>query len=337
MGRYVLRRILQFIPVFIFATFMIFAMVFALPGDPIRALSGEKPMPDARYDQLVDKFNMDDPLPIQYGKYLGVVRDSDIRCTEDAEQRKLINRGEAEQEVCFSGLLQGDFGEKFNGQDVGRILRDKIPVTAKLALMAFGIEIVFGIVAGVMAGLRRGSFLDNLVLVTTTAIISIPIFVMGYLMQYGVGVKLGWLSVSSDGSWGSLVLPAIVLSATSLAYIARLTRTSLVENMRADYVRTATAKGLSRRRVVGRHALRNSLIPVITFLGIDLGSLMGGAIITEGIFNVPGIGTEVFRAVTQQEGAAVVGIVTFLVIVFMVSTLIVDLLYAWLDPRIRYE
>ena len=128
-----------------------------------------------------------------------------------------------------------------------------------------------------------------------------------------------------------------MLGATSLAYVARLTRTALVENMRADYVRTATAKGLPRRRVVGKHALRNSLIPVVTYLGIDLGALMGGAIITEGIFNVPGIGTEVFRAVRQQEGAVVVGIVTFLVIVFMVSTLIVDILYAWLDPRIRYD
>jgi peptide/nickel transport system permease protein/oligopeptide transport system permease protein len=133
------------------------------------------------------------------------------------------------------------------------------------------------------------------------------------------------------------VLPAIVLGSVSLAYIARLTRTSLVENLRADYVRTATAKGLRRGRVVGVHALRNSLIPVITYLGVDLGALMGGAIITETVFNLPGLGRAVFDAVGRQEGTVVVGIVTFLVLIYMVSNLFVDVMYAVLDPRIRYD
>jgi ABC-type dipeptide/oligopeptide/nickel transport system permease component len=162
--------------------------------------------------------------------------------------------------------------------------------------------------------------------------------VLGFVAQLVLGVRFGLLPVAGlREGWVSYVLPAMVLGSVSLAYAARLTRTSLVENLRADYVRTATAKGMPRRRVVGRHALRNSLIPVVTFLGVDLGSLMGGAIITEGIFNIPGIGREVFVAVRGQEGTIVVGIVTALVMIFIFSTLLVDILYAFLDPRIRYE
>ena len=338
MGRYIIRRVLQFVPVFGVATFLIYFLVFSLPGDPIRALGGERPLTPAVYNALTDRYNLDDPLVVQYAKYIGVVRDSDPSCTGDEEERRAINRGEREPDVCFSGVLQGDFGESFSRRDVGDILRQKIPITFKLAVMAFVFEIVLGLLAGVLAGIRRGSFIDTLVLVSTTAVISIPVFVLGYSAQLLFGVELQWAPVSgASGDFSALILPAMVLGSVSLAYIARLTRTSLVENLRADYVRTATAKGLPRRLVVGRHALRNSLIPVVTYLAVDLGALMSGAIVTEGIFNVPGIGTEVFRAVRQQEGAVVVGIVTFLVFVFMISNLLVDVLYAWLDPRIRYE
>ncbi len=307
MGRYVARRLLQFIPVFIGTTFIIFALVFALPGDPIRALSGDKPISPAVYAELQDRYNLGDPFFMQYGKYM-------------------------------LGLLQGDFGQDFRGREVSDILAERFPVTLRLALVAFLFEIVVGIAAGVMAGLRKQSFVDNLVLVSTTLVVSIPVFVLGFTAQLVLGVQLGWFPIAglSDGFY-SYLLPGLVLGALSLAYVARLTRTSLVENMRADYVRTATAKGMPRRRVVGTHALRNSLIPVITYLGIDLGALMGGAIVTEGIFNIPGIGQQVFLSIKAQEGPVVVGIVTALVLVFLVANLIVDLLYAVLDPRIRYE
>lgn len=307
MGRYLVRRILQFIPVFLGATFLIFALVFMIPGDPIRALSGDKPMPQSVQDTLRAEYNLDKPLWQQYALYVG-------------------------------GVLQGDFGEDFRGRDVTDIMADRLPVTIQLALYAFVFELVIGIIAGIMAGLNKGGFLDNLVRVSTLVVISIPIFVLGFMAQLLIGVKWGLLPVAGiqEGA-RSYILPAIVLGSVSLAYIARLTRTSLAENMRADYVRTATSKGLSRKRVVGVHALRNSLIPVITFLGVDLGALMGGAIITEAIFNLPGIGNAVYSAVLRQEGTVVVGIVTFLVIVFMLSNLLVDVLYAVLDPRIRYE
>ena len=307
MGRYIIRRLLQAVPVVIGTTFMIFALVFALPGDPIRALSGDKPISPAVYAELQDRYNLDDPLLSQYAQYM-------------------------------VGLVQGDFGQSFRGREVADIMVERFPVTIKLAVVAFLFEILIGIAAGVLAGLRRGSFIDNLVLVSTTIVVSIPVFVLGFTAQILLGVKLGWFPIAgtSDG-WYSYRLPGLVLGALSLAYVARLTRTSLVENVRADYVRTATAKGLPRSRVIGRHALRNSLIPVVTYLGIDLGALMGGAIVTEGIFNLPGIGQQVFLSIKAQEGPVVVGIVTALVLVFILANLVVDVLYAVLDPRIRYE
>jgi len=307
LGRYVARRLLQLIPVFFGATLLIWVMVFAIPGDPIRALSGDRPMAPGTQAALRARYNLDDPLFVQYGKYIG-------------------------------GLFQGDFGETFNQRDVLDIMKERFPVTLKLSLMAFAFEGVIGILAGVLAGLRRGSYLDSLVLLSTIFVVSIPILVLGFLAQIVLGVELGWFPVAGiqDGLYG-YVLPAMVLGSVSLAYIARLLRTSLVESLGSDYVRTATAKGLSRFRVVGRHTLRNSLIPVVTFLGVDLGQLMGGAVITEGIFNIPGIGGEVFRATKAQEGTTVVGIVTALVLVYMLANLVVDILYAVLDPRIRYD
>jgi ABC-type dipeptide/oligopeptide/nickel transport system permease component len=307
MGRYVIRRLLQLIPVFLGATFLIYALVFAMPGDPIRALAGDRPMSPTVVDTLRDRYNLNDPLLVQYGKYLW-------------------------------NILQFDLGTDFRNRPVTEYLTSRIPITMRLALLAFAFETFLGLIAGILAGLRRGNFMDNLVLVSTTAVISIPIFVLGFIAQLYFGVELRLFPVAGlRAGWLSYVLPAMVLGSVSLAFVARLTRTSLVENLRADYVRTATAKGLSRKRVVGIHAFRNSLIPVVTFLGVDLGQLMAGAIITETIFNIPGVGRAVFEAVTRQEGTVVVGIVTFLVLVFILSTLVVDLLYAFLDPRIRYE
>ncbi|MBY5161691.1 ABC transporter permease [Salsipaludibacter albus] len=328
MFRYIIRRILQFIPVFFGATFLIFAMVFAIPGDPIQALAGDKPVDPTTKAVLEDRYNLEDPLLEQYGKYIGLIPQDPTLDQEIA----------GEPGDGFAGVLQGEFGYSLNRRPVSDIMADAIPKTAKLALMAFVFEIVLGISAGVIAGLRRGSFADNLVLVSTLAVIAIPVFVAGYAAQLIVGVRLGWAPVNAaQATFGQLILPAMVLGATSLAYIARLTRTSLNENLRADYVKTATAKGLPRTRVIGRHTLRNSLIPVITYLGIDLGALMGGAIITEGIFNIPGIGRTVFEGIIRSDGPVVVGVTTFLVVIFMISNLLVDVMYAWLDPRIRYE
>jgi peptide/nickel transport system permease protein/oligopeptide transport system permease protein len=295
------------VPVFFGATFLIFALVYAVPGDPIDALSGERPLAPAVRAELRERFHLDDPLFVRYGKYL-------------------------------NGLAHGDFGQSFRGEDVSTIMARRFPVTVRLGLLAFAITAVLGLAAGVLAGLRRKTWVDSLVLVSTTAVVAIPGFVLGYAAQLLLGVKLGLFPVAGIGEGlRSYLLPALVLGSLSLCYVARLARASLAEVLRADYVRTARAKGLTGRRVVGIHALRNSLIPVVTFLGIDLGALMAGAIVTEGIFNVPGVGQAVFKAVGAQEYPTVVGIVTALVLVFIAANLLVDILYAVLDPRIRYD
>ena len=307
MGRYVARRLLLTIPVLIGASFLIFAMVYALPGDPIRALGGDRPLSPAVAAQLREEFNLNDPLLLQYVKYLG-------------------------------DLLQGDFGTDFRGREVLDIIGQRLPITVRLTLVAILFETVIGIVAGVLAGIRRNSFLDNLVLVSSTVVVSIPILVLAFLAQFVFGLRLGWFPVAGiQSGWYSYLLPGLVLASASLAYVARLTRTSVADNLRADYVRTARAKGLPPRTVVVRHTLRNSLIPVVTFIGADLGTLLGGAIVTEAVFNLPGIGRAVFDSVRAQEGAVVVGIVTLMVFFFIFFNLVVDVLYAVLDPRIRYD
>jgi len=301
------HRLLQVVPVFFGATFLIFVLVYAVPGDPIDALAGDRPVPPAVRAELRHRYHLDDPLLVRYGKYL-------------------------------RGLAHGDFGTTFSGRPVSDIMKQRFPVTIRLAVLAFLFEAVVGLAAGVLAGLRRRSFLDSLVLVSTTVVVAIPVFVLGYCAQLLLGKRLGWFPVVGiREGWRSYFLPAIVLGSLSLCYVARLARASLVEAMRADYVRTARAKGLPERRVVGVHALRNSLIPVVTFLGVDLGSLMAGAIVTEGIFNLPGIGQATFTAIHTQEYATVVGIVTALVLIFILANLLVDVLYAVLDPRIRYR
>jgi ABC-type dipeptide/oligopeptide/nickel transport system permease component len=239
-----------------------------------------------------------------------------------------------------------DFGANFRNRDVLDIVAEAAPITVKLGLTAFAIEIAIGILAGVMAGLRRGGFFDNVVLISTTLVISVPVFVLAFVSQLTLAGSQSWLggvqlfpiSFGQEQAWPkAYLLPAFILASLSLAQLARLTRTSLVENLRADYVRTAIAKGLSRRTVVGKHTLRNSLIPVVTLLGIDVGTLMGGAIVTEGIFNIPGMGRAIFNGIRAQENTVVVGISVLLVLVFIVANLLVDLLYGVLDPRIRYD
>jgi oligopeptide transport system permease protein len=239
----------------------------------------------------------------------------------------------------MANVAQGDLGTNFRGIKVGDELKNRYPTTAKLAGMAILFESVIGVLAGVLAGIRKGRFVDNLVLVSTLFVIAIPIFVIGATLQYYLGVKLKLfpVTVSPEATFYELLLPAFVLGSGSIAYVARLTRTNLVENLRADYVRTAIAKGLTRRRAIGLHTLRNSLIPVVTFIGADFGSLLGGAIVTERIFNIQGVGGYTFTSLHNHDGVAVVGTVTVLVLVFLLANLLVDLLYGVLDPRITHD
>jgi peptide/nickel transport system permease protein/oligopeptide transport system permease protein len=250
-------------------------------------------------------------------------------------------------------LAVGDFGTDYNGRAVTEIIGDALPVTVRLALMAIVIQILIGIFAGALAGLRGGGFWDYVVKISTVLLISVPIFVLGRFVQLGIVQVVQWLRAEDLASrtllsfitvtykvsapTASLIIPAFVLASVGLATTARLTRTSLMENLRGDYVRTAVAKGLPQRRVIGVHTLRNSLIPVVTDLGLSFGVLLGGAVVTETIFNIPGIGSEIVEAVQRNEGPVTVPLVTFLVVIYLVVNLLVDVLYAVLDPRIRLD
>lgn len=304
---YLGKRLLQLIPVFFGATFLIYAMVFLMPGDPVLALAGDKAAEPAVLDQIRADYNLDKPFLVQYLLFIG-------------------------------GFFTGDMGTTFSGRAVTEVLAETFPITIRLALMALVIEAVMGIVFGLIAGLKKGKWFDSTLLVVSLFIIAVPTFVIGFVGQFLFGIQWGVVppTVGSDGSFSRLLLPAIVLGMVSFAYVLRLTRSEVAQNLRADFVRTASARGLSRGVVVRDHVLRNSLVPVVTFLGADLATLMGGAIVTEGIFNIHGVGGLIFQSVSIGEAPTVVSVVTILVVIFVVSNLIIDLLYALLDPRIRY-
>jgi ABC-type dipeptide/oligopeptide/nickel transport system permease component len=334
MGRYVARRLIQFIPVILGTLFLLHilsTLTIQIVGDPVRALFGENAPPAAIIEQMRADYNLDDACLDQPGN------------------------------PCFGLFVErlgqygsGDFGINFRGRSVTELFLERFPVTMRLTIIALAFETVVGILIGVLAGLRKDKFIDNFVRFSTVLLIAFPVFVFGTLTQLFIGLKLGlelrnsswapdWLGqmfnvgYNPEYPWLSLVLPGLVLGAFSLAAVARLTRTSLIENLRSDYVRTARAKGLTTRRIVGVHTLRNSLIPVVTYIGIDVGILLGGALVTEGIFNVPGVGQLVFLAIEANDTPVIIGVVTILTIVFLISNLLVDILYAALDPRIRYE
>jgi oligopeptide transport system permease protein len=307
MAGYIARRLLQAIPVLLGTTFLIYFMVFAMPGDPVVALFGEKTPPPQVLEAVRERYNLDQPFIVQYLLFLG-------------------------------GIFRGDFGVSFSGQPVSEILADTFPVTLRLAVMAVAIEMFFGILIGLVSGLRKGGIFDASFLVVSLILISLPVFVVAFVAQYVFGIQLGWFrtTVSSGAPTEDLILPAIVLATISFAQIVRLTRASVIDTDTQDFVRTAASKGLSRSRIVPVHILRNSLIPVVTYLAVDFGVLMVGATVTEGIFNVPGVGRTLYQAIIRGEGPTVVSFVTVMVLIYLVINLLVDLLYAVLDPRIRY-
>jgi oligopeptide transport system permease protein len=304
--RYLVRRILIAIPVLVGTTLLIYAMAFALPGDPISRLAGNHPISASTHRAITERYHLDDPFLVQYWYYL-------------------------------KGLSHGDFGSTFTGQNVSTIIGERFPVTLKLTLGAFAIEIALGLVAAFVAALRRATFLDSFVLVTTLLLITIPTFVVALLLQLMVGVKLKWLPVAGiQHGWAGYILPCFALGVLSAAGIGRIARSNLLDNLNSEQIKAATARGLPRRRVLGAHVLKNALVPIITILGLDLAILMGGAPITETIFNLPGLGQELIIGVRTENGPLVVGLVTLAAMIFIFTNLAVDMLCAAIDPRIRY-
>lgn len=307
MAFYILRRILQAIPVFFGATLLIYFMVFAMPGDPIAALFGDRTPNPALIESLRAQYHLDQPFIVQYFFYI-------------------------------AGIFRLDFGMSFSGQPVIEVLARTFPVTLRLAVMAVAIAFILAIVIGLFSALGKNGIFDNSMLVIALIFVALPIFVLAFLAQYFLAIQLGWFrpTIGADNDWGDLWLPAIVLGFSVYATSMRLTRASTIETLSQDWVRTAYSKGLSRNRVIPVHVLRNSLIPMVTDLGTVFGVLMVGATVTEGIFNVPGVGNTLYQAIIRGENPTVVSFVTVFVVVYVFINIIVDLIYGLLDPRIRY-
>jgi len=333
MSRYLLRRLLEMIPVFFGVILVVFVISRLTPGDPARVILGERATPEA-LAQLRDALGLNEPLPAQFGRYLG-------------------------------RALRGDLGRSIQSNE--RVVVDlatRFPATMELTLGAMLIASTVGVLTGVLAAVRRNSWFDGVSMFVALFGFSMPIFWLGIMLILLFAWLLGWFPISGrldltvdlarvtgfylldallTRNWAALgnalrhlVLPAVTLSTVPLAIIARMTRSSLLEVLRQDYVRTARAKGLPERRVVLAHALRNAAIPVITVIGLNVGSLLSGAILTETIFAWPGVGRLVVDAIFARDYPVVQGTVLVIAVVFVAVNLLVDLSYAALDPRIRY-
>jgi peptide/nickel transport system permease protein len=315
---YIGRRILQMIPVFIGVTILLFILRApgVLPGDPIKLITGERAISPAVYEQIVKENALDKPLYYQYVRWM-------------------------------DHLFHGDLGQSYQlKRAVASILWEKFPNTLKLALVAIIIECILGMAAGILSAVKRYSFWDILVTLSTSILVSLPVFWLGMLMQIIFGYKfkqwgLPYLPISGMTSadfptWVHYILPGLALASISTAYAARITRSQLLEVMGQDYMRTAAAKGLTGGQVILRHGMKNAMIPVVTYLGLDLGAMVGGTILTEVVFNWPGVGFQIYRAILSRDWPIVLGAVVIIVILVMIINLVVDISYAFLDPRIRY-
>jgi len=306
MLRYAVRRIALTIPVLLGVATLVFALIHLVPGDPAEAMLGES-APAADLQELRGKLGLDQPLLVQYERYL-------------------------------RGLVTGNLGLSFRYQTpVGQEIGQRIGPTAQLAAAAMVVAILIALPLGVIAALYRGRTLDHAAMTLSLLGVSMPNFWLGPLLAIVLSIQLGWLPVSGSGTPAHFVLPAVTLGAALAAMLARMTRATLVDELRELYVVAARARGLSRSRVVVAHALRNSLIPIVTIVGLQLGAVLTGTIITETIFAWPGIGRLLIQAIGFRDYPLVQGCVLFIAVVYVSMNLVVDLVYAWLDPRIRLQ
>jgi len=304
-GQYIIRRLLIMIPVLLGVSLIIFTMVRVIPGDPAIILAGPHANKE-QVDQIRTQLGLDRHPVVQYFSFLG-------------------------------DLVQGDLGRSTRtGLPVTREIMARLPNTVVLALTAIILASFLGVLTGIIAGVKQNSIFDHLSMMIALFGLSMPVFWLGLMLMLLFSIQLGWLPSVGAESWKHLILPAITLGANSTAIIARMTRSSMLEVIRVDYIRTARAKGLTEKMVIWRHALKNALIPVVTVIGLQTGTLLGGAVLTEIVFAWPGIGRLLVEAILSRDYPVVQGLVLLVAIIFIFINLFVDILYSYLDPRIRY-
>jgi ABC-type dipeptide/oligopeptide/nickel transport system permease component len=328
MTSYAIRRVLLIIPTVFFALSFLFFLFFSLPGDPVNLIAGggDRVVNQVTIDQVTERYGFDDPLVIQFKNY-------------------------------WVRTLHWDLGESFQSRrSVNDMLGDKAVNSLRLSIWAIIIEIVVGIAVGLVSAIRRYSITDRITTIVTAAASAVPVFVLGFILQYGFAVvpnKQSWpewmalrtsrlgpdswtfFFIPTGEQWRFLLLPAVALASVSTALAARMTRGSMLEVMRADYMRTARAKGHRERDVVARHGLRNAMLPVVTLIGIDFGTVIGAAVLTETVFSWPGLGSAIADSVLTRDLPITLGLTLAVVVAYSVINLLVDLSYAWFDPRIR--
>jgi peptide/nickel transport system permease protein len=307
MIKYILKRILSLIPVLLGVTFIVFTLLHLTPGDPARMVLGDQASQQA-VDELRDEMGLDDPFLLQFGNYV------------------------------YKAVVQQDIGDSYiTKRPVTEEIMNVFPTTLKLASLSMIFAIIIGIPFGIISAIKQYSVFDSTVMVLALIGISMPVFWLGLLLILFFSVKLHWLPSSGFYSFKHMILPAVTLGAQSVAIITRMTRSSMLEVIRQDYIRTVRAKGQKERVVIIKHALGNALIPIITITGLQFGILLGGAVLTEAIFSIPGVGRLMVESIKMRDYPIVQGGVLYIAIAFSAVNLLVDILYAYVDPRIKAQ
>jgi len=307
MTRYILRRMVQAIPVLLGITLFTFLMSHLVPGDPVVIYAMGKPLSEEREAQIREQYGLDRPLWEQYRDYM-------------------------------ADLLRGDLGQGLHDQrPVWDTIEEAIWPTLQLTVAGLTVALTLGVTLGILAALFHNSWLDSAAMVVALLGVSTPVFYLGLLLIFAFSFQIHLFPATGTGGWENLVLPALTIGFASAAFIARLVRSSMLEVLRQDYVTTARAKGVRERLVVVRHALKNAMIPVVTYFGIQLAGLLTGAVVTEQVFSRPGLGRVAVNAIGNRDFPLIQGTVLVTAIVYVLASLVIDLSYAFIDPRIRYE
>ena len=306
MWKFIAKRLVSMIPVLLGVTLIIYLIMSMAPGDPAKVILGEQATPE-QIAELREEMGLNDPVLVQYGRYI-------------------------------SGLVRGDMGESYNsGLPCQVEIFARFPNTLRLATVAVTISVILALPLGVLAAVKQNTLFDGISMVIALIGISMPVFWLGLLLILAFSLNLGWFPSSGSEGLKSMVLPAITLGFNHMASIARITRSSMLEVIRQDYIRTARAKGVSEKNVITKHALKNALIPTITVVGLQIGAMLGGSVMTESVFAWPGIGRLMVQSINKRDIPMVLGWVIMFSVSFSIINLIVDILYGFVDPRIKSQ